>query len=129
MASYSALVGTQTIANKGLNIPRQDIPNISLERNKIPPLITKLSPQANSETIKQSELKALQQPEDFNLIAAFLTHAHQTVTRSIVPSSLILRTVQDKTVFTQELSKRLIDLIHKVQQRDASYVIFNIEIN
>ena len=75
------------------------------------------------------ELKALQQPKDFNFIAAFLMHAHQEVIKSMVPTSLILKTVQDETAFTQESSKRLTDLIHKMQQRDASYATFNVEID
>ena len=42
-ALYSTLAGTQTITNKGLNMPEQDIPNTSLEPNNTPPLIAKLS--------------------------------------------------------------------------------------
>ncbi len=40
---YSTPAGTQTVANKGLNIPKQDIPNISLEPNNTLLLIAKLS--------------------------------------------------------------------------------------
>ena len=60
LAPYSALTGTQIIANKGLNIPEQDIPNTSLEPNNISPLIAELSSQANSKAIKQLELRVLQ---------------------------------------------------------------------
>ena len=42
-ALYNNLAGIWTITNKGLNMARQDIPNISSEPNKTPPLITKLS--------------------------------------------------------------------------------------
>ena len=38
------LAGTWFIFNKGLNIPKQDIFNISLKPNNILPLITKLFP-------------------------------------------------------------------------------------
>ena len=44
LTSNSSLAGTQSAANKGLNIPKQDIPNISLKTSNILPLITKLSP-------------------------------------------------------------------------------------
>ena len=59
MASSSFLASTQFATNKGLNIPKQDIPNISLETGNILPLIAKLSPQANSEVIEQLEFRAL----------------------------------------------------------------------
>ena len=38
------LASTQSIFNKGLNMPKQDIPNISLEFSNILFLITDLSP-------------------------------------------------------------------------------------
>ena len=40
-------------------MPRQNIPNISLEPNNILLLIAELSPQANNKAIKQLEFKAL----------------------------------------------------------------------
>jgi len=43
LAPYSALAGTQTIANKGLNILKQDVPNTSSELSDISPLIAELS--------------------------------------------------------------------------------------
>jgi hypothetical protein len=60
LASSGFLAGTQSAANKGLNIPKQDVPDMSLETGDMSPLITKLSPQTNSEAIEQLELKALQ---------------------------------------------------------------------
>ena len=42
LAPYSTPAGTQTIANEGLNIPKQDIPNMSLELGDILLLIAKL---------------------------------------------------------------------------------------
>jgi len=47
----------------------------------------------------------------------------------MVPSSFVLRVVWDKIAFTWEPSKRLMDFIHKVQQRDAFYAIFNTEVD
>ena len=47
----------------------------------------------------------------------------------MVPSSLILGAVQDKITFAQEPSEKLMDFIYKVQQRDAFYATFNVEIN
>ena len=44
LASTNVLASTQSIANKGLNIPGQDIPNTLLEPSNMLPLITKLSP-------------------------------------------------------------------------------------
>jgi len=44
LASTDVLAGTRFVADKGLNIPRQDVPNITLEPSNTPPLITKLSP-------------------------------------------------------------------------------------
>ena len=76
MAFTNVLAGTQFVADKGPNIPGQDVPDTTLEPGDTPPLIAKLSPQAKSKAIEQSELRALQQPKNFNLIAAFLTHAH-----------------------------------------------------
>ena len=43
-ASYSAPAGTQNVANKGLKIPKQDIPDTSLEPSNTLLLIAKLSP-------------------------------------------------------------------------------------
>ena len=43
LASTNILASTQSVANKGLNIPRQDVPNISLEPSNTL-LIAKLSP-------------------------------------------------------------------------------------
>ena len=71
----------------------------------------------------------MQQLKDFNLIAAFITHAHKVVTKSMVPFSFVFEAVQDKIAFTQELSKKLIDFIYKVQQRDTFYTTFYIKIN
>ena len=42
LAPYNDLAGTQTITDKGLNIPRQDVFNTSLEPNETPPLIADL---------------------------------------------------------------------------------------
>jgi len=47
----------------------------------------------------------------------------------MVPSSLVLGVVWGETAFTWELSERLMDLIYKVQRRDASYAIFNAEVD
>ncbi len=44
LALYSDLASTWTMANEGLKIPRQDIPDISLELGDILLLIAKLSP-------------------------------------------------------------------------------------
>ena len=44
MASSSFPAGTQSAADKGLNIPKQDVPNTSLETGNILLLIVKLSP-------------------------------------------------------------------------------------
>ena len=43
LVSTNVLAGTQSVAIKGPNIPKQDIPNISAEPSNTPPLITKLS--------------------------------------------------------------------------------------
>ena len=43
LTPYNALAGTQTIANEGPNIPKQDIPDTNLEPSNISPLIAKLS--------------------------------------------------------------------------------------
>ena len=43
LALYGALASTQTVANKGLNMPEQDVPDTSLEFSDIPPLIAELS--------------------------------------------------------------------------------------
>jgi len=47
----------------------------------------------------------------------------------MVLSSLVLGVVWDEIAFTQELSKSLMDLIRKVQRRDASYTILNAEVD
>ena len=75
------------------------------------------------------EPKALQWLEDFNLIAAFITHTYKIVTKSMVLSNFILEAVQDKTAFTQEPSKKLINLIYEVQQRDTFYATFYTKID
>ena len=41
--SFSILVNTQTATNKGLNILRQDVPDISSEPGDTSPLIAELS--------------------------------------------------------------------------------------
>jgi hypothetical protein len=43
-ASSNVPASTQPVSNKGLNIPKQDVPNTSSEPSNILPLITKLSP-------------------------------------------------------------------------------------
>jgi len=42
--STNVLAGTQSVADKGLNIPGQDVPNTFSEPSNILSLITKLSP-------------------------------------------------------------------------------------
>ena len=128
-APCGAPAGTRTVADEGPNMPEQDVPDTSSEPGDTPPLIAELSSQTNSEDIEQLELGALQRPKDFNLVAAFLTHAHRVVARSMVPSSLVLGAVQDETAFTREPSETLTDLIREVQRRDASYAIFNAEVD
>ena len=44
LISSNVLASTQSVSNKGPNIPRQDIPDTSLKPSNISPLITKLSP-------------------------------------------------------------------------------------
>ena len=121
--------GTRSVTVEGPNIPGQDVPDTFSEPGDTSPLIAELSSQTNSEAIEQSELGALQRPKDFNLVAAFLTHAHRRVARSMVPSSLVLGAVRDETAFTREPSERLTELIREVQRRDASYAIFNAEVD
>ena len=59
MASSNSSASTQSAANKGPNIPKQDIPDINLKTSNILLLIAKLSPQTNSKAIEQLELRAL----------------------------------------------------------------------
>ena len=42
LALYNNPASTWTVTNKGLNMPGQDVPDISLEPGEMPPLITKL---------------------------------------------------------------------------------------
>jgi len=44
LASSSVPAGTQSVSDKGLNMPGQDVPNTSLEPSNTLPLITELSP-------------------------------------------------------------------------------------
>ena len=44
LASTDIPASTRFVADKGPNIPRQDVPNTTLEPGDTPPLITKLSP-------------------------------------------------------------------------------------
>ena len=44
LASSSVPAGTRSVSNKGPNMPRQDVPNTSLEPGNMLPLIAKLSP-------------------------------------------------------------------------------------